>query len=366
MPSKRVTLVALVAGGHGGVPRYAQMLLRGLSEISGELDSLELSALTTERGADVLGRLSFEVRTVPLRSAAFNRGPVRLVTEQLATRAASGDLLHFFDLTGPVLAPKRPFVATIHDVSVAHRYSVVRQAYKRRLYPWAVRHARAVIAISAFARDEAARHLGADAHRVRVVHSGPGLPPSTRAAQSDGASRPYFLFVGNLTASKNLPFLVRSFDDSGVQARLVLAGRPGERFDEVRDAIAESPVRDRIELRHDVGDDELDRLYRQATALVLPSRYEGFALTPLEAMARGCPVLASDIPAVAEVSGDGAWLLPLDDIAAWSQALRSVLTDSAIREQLKQRGAARAATFSWARTARGVCDVFADLLGGDA
>src|SRR3954451_5290128 len=100
MPSKRVTLVALVAGGHGGVPRYAQMLLRGLSEISGELDSLELSALTTERGADVLGRLSFEVRTVPLRSAAFNRGPVRLVTEQLATRAASGDLLHFFDLTG--------------------------------------------------------------------------------------------------------------------------------------------------------------------------------------------------------------------------------------------------------------------------
>jgi glycosyltransferase involved in cell wall biosynthesis len=362
MPRKRVTLVALVAGGHGGVPRYAQSLVRGFAEIADEFDDLEFSVLTTERGAALIGEVSLAVDTVPLRSPAFNRGPVRLITEQLATRKATGDLLHFFDLTGPVLAPQRPFVATIHDVSVARGFSVFRQAYKRRLYPWAIRHARAIVAISEFAKTEARTHLDADPARMRVIHSGPGLPALGDGSPSNTAD-PYFLFVGNLTASKNLPFLIEAFGAAEVTARLVLVGRPGESFRDIREAIARSSRQDQIEVRHDVQDDELDALYRQAHALVLPSRYEGFALTPLEAMARGCPVLASDIPAVREVSESGAWLLPADDADAWADAMRRVLEDPELRESLRERGAATAAGYSWHETARQVGAVFRDVLG---
>jgi glycosyltransferase involved in cell wall biosynthesis len=170
------------------------------------------------------------------------------------------------------------------------------------------------------------------------------------------------LFVGNLTASKNLPFLVRAFTGARVDARLVLVGKPSERFGELSAAIAASPAVDRIDLRHEVEDEELDRLYRGATALVLPSHYEGFALTPLEAMARGCPVLASDIPAVREVSGAGAWILPVDDEAAWSTAMARVVSDSGIREDLRLKGAAAVVNYSWEETARAVCRLFLDVL----
>ena len=173
----------------------------------------------------------------------------------------------------------------------------------------------------------------------------------------------YFLYVGNISAHKNLPFLVRAFGSVGDGARLVLVGGRGEQFDEVERAVAASPARERIELRRDAPDGEVDALYRGACALLLPSRYEGFGFTPLEAMTRGCPVLASDIPALREVSGDGALLLPLDDDAAWSDAMRRLLRDDDLRNDLRRRGSAVAGRYSWEETARGVCRVFLEAGG---
>jgi glycosyltransferase involved in cell wall biosynthesis len=102
----------------------------------------------------------------------------------------------------------------------------------------------------------------------------------------------------------------------------------------------------------------VDRLYRGASVLLLPSRYEGFGFTALEAMARECPVLASDIPALREVSGDGALLLPLDDRTAWSDSIRRVVTDPKTRDELRERGRATVGRYSWAATARNVCELF--------
>jgi glycosyltransferase involved in cell wall biosynthesis len=105
----------------------------------------------------------------------------------------------------------------------------------------------------------------------------------------------------------------------------------------------------------------VDGLLRGATALLLPSRYEGFAFTPLEAMARGCPVVASDIPAVREISGEGALLVPPGDRGAWRDAIRRVAADEALRADLRARGAATAARYSWLETARGLLRVFESL-----
>lgn len=356
----RVCLVGLAAGGHSGVPRYAAALANGIDAVASEFPELSLRLLTTARGARQAATREIEVELVSGRLAEANAGPKRILAEQWRSRRAVADLLHFFDLTGPVLAPRRPFVTTIHDAAARHGFERARVAHKSLLQPWAIRHAARVIAVSAFARDEAVAMFGADPARVRVVHSGPGLTPGTdEPAIPDVA--PYALYVGNIAAHKNVPFLIEAFADAGVDLRLLIVGRRGERFDDVMRAIERSPVRDRIEIRREASDEEVSSLYRGARMLLLPSRYEGFGFTALEAMARGCPVLASDIPAIREVSGDGALLLPLDDLRAWADGIRRVEGDPELRAGLRDRGARTVARYSWEETARGACRTFLEV-----
>jgi glycosyltransferase involved in cell wall biosynthesis len=355
---RRVCLVGLIAGGHSGVPRYAARLTQALDEVAGEYSHLELSLLTTAAGAEAVGARSIAVDVVAGKGRRVNAGPGRLLLEHVAVRGRDADLLHYFDVTGPVLAPRRRFVATVHDTAFVYGYAPRSSAYKRRLYPWALARAAALVAVSQFAKDEAVRHFGADPARIEVVRSGPGLFALDGVApRAEPEESPFLLYVGNLGGNKNLPFLVRSFARADPPARLVLAGRARGDLDELRQAIDAAPNRDRIELRSDVPDAELERLYRSAVALLLPSVYEGFGFTALEAMGRGCPVLASDIPALREISGSGALLLPLGDEAAWTEAMRRVVGDETLRADLRVRGAETVARYSWERTARGVLDV---------
>ena len=355
MKPLEVCLVALLAGGRSGVPRYAAALARAVDEVASEFDDLSLTLLTTPAGAEAVEPTQLRVRRV----TGANAGPARIALEHVLAATARTDLLHFFDVNGPLLAPWRAFTLTIHDASVVRGLRPRKHDYKRLVWPWAMRRARAVVAVSEFAREEAIQHLGGNPDRIVVARSGPGLladSAAPAAPESDGA--PYLLYVGNITAAKNLSFLVRAFDRADVEGRLVLAGPRVDGFEELRGEIDRTAARDRIVLSDHVSDDELDQLYRNAVALVHPSRYEGFGFTPLEAMARSCPVVASDIPAIREISGDGALLVPLDDEAAWVDAIRRVSADDTFRDDLRRRGAEVVSRYSWAETARRVCQVF--------
>jgi glycosyltransferase involved in cell wall biosynthesis len=356
---RRVCLVGLIAGGHSGVPRYAATLTKALDRVAGDYPQLSLSLLTTAAGAEAVDARSIAVEVVAGKSWRVNAGPGRLFLEHVVARRREADLFHYFDVTGPVLAPRRRFVATVHDTAFVHGYAPRSSAYKRRLYPWALGHASALVAVSQFAKDEVVRYFGADPAKIEVVHSGPGLLSGGADAgrRPEREERPFLVYVGNLGGNKNLPFLVRSFHRADVPVRLLLAGRARGGLDELRQAIDAAPSRDRIEILSEISDEELERLYRSAVALVLPSVYEGFGFTALEAMARGCPVLASDIPALREVSGSGALLLPLGDEGAWAAAMRRVVEDEDVRADLRARGAETVARYSWEQTARGVLDV---------
>jgi glycosyltransferase involved in cell wall biosynthesis len=359
----RVCLVGLIAAGHSGVPRYAGALTQGLDRVAPEFPELELVLLTTPAGLDRTYPERLEPIVARGRLGRASGGPGRILAEQLLARGARADLLHFFDLTGPVLAPGRPFTTTVHDAALRHRFPGARTMHKRHLQPWAARHARAAVAVSAFAKDEAVHHFGADPDRVHVVRSGPGLLPLRRSnGTGPDGTQPYLLYVGDLAEHKNVPFLVRAFGRVAAPVRLLLVGGGGRRLESLREAVDASPARARIEIRRDVADEEVDVLYRGASALVLPSRYEGFGFTPLEAMARGCPVLASDIPALREIADDGALLLPLDDEEAWAGALQRVVTDEALRADLRRRGGEIVSRYSWDDAARGVCRIFVAVL----
>lgn len=363
----RVSLVGLIAGGYSGIPRYAAALARAVDEVAAEHPGLRLELLTTPEGAAAVGASALHVHELRFGGRRANAGPGRIALEQAYAAVARADLLHFFDTSGPILAPWRPFVTTVHDLSVMQGLRPRKHAYKRVLWPWAVRRARSVVAISAFAGEEATRILAADPGRLRVIHSGPGLSPdgASAAAPAPGGGAPFILYVGQLAASKNLPFLIEAFDAANLAAdlRLTLVGRPGDGYAETRDTIARARKRDRIEILPEVGDVELERLYRSAVALAHPALYEGFGFTPLEAMARGCPVVASDIPALRETAADGALLVSLEK-AAWAAALERVAGDDALRASLRSLGERRVARFSWHETARELCRVFLEASPG--
>jgi glycosyltransferase involved in cell wall biosynthesis len=353
----RVALIGLLAAGYSGVPRYASSLLGGLGTVGHEFPDLELVLVTTPSGAARVGGWPFRVRLVGRALGDPRAGPRRILAEQLAACRSRADLLHFFDLTGPLLPPRRSFVTTLHDASGAQGRGAVRFGYKQFVQPWAMRHAAAVVAVSAFSRDEAVARFGADPRRISVIHSGPGLAPASGHSSDAGSNGQFLLYVGDLSAHKNLPFLLDVFERSEVPGRLVLAGRPTDGFPALRARIAASPASDRIVALVDAPDSELESLYRTAIATVLPSRYEGFGFTPLEAMARDCPVLASDIPALRETAGDGALLLPLDAEADWIDALQRVVGNAELRAELRRRGRAAVGRFSWESTARQLCEL---------
>jgi glycosyltransferase involved in cell wall biosynthesis len=232
------------------------------------------------------------------------------------------------------------------------------------LTPWAVRRATKLVAISQFAKEEAIRLASATPESVEVIHSGPGFvqrlergeDPTAGLVRGD-SERPRLLYVGDLTAAKNVGTIVRAYGQTSSAASLFLVGRPGERFSELDGLIKSSPRRTDIHVLTDVSDEELERLYAGAQALLLPSYYEGFGFTALEAMTRGCPVLESDIPALREVSGSGAMLLPPDDVHAWADAMSRVTTDAAFRDDLRRAGFETAARYSWEKTSRFVLEL---------
>jgi glycosyltransferase involved in cell wall biosynthesis len=358
--SLRVCLVGLIAGGHSGVPRYAVKLVEGLDAVAGDHPGVSLQLLTTPEGAEATGTRAIETLSTRSRGRSANAGPGRLLLEQIRARRVDADLLHFFDTTGPVLAPGARFVTTVHDTSAYRGYRRTKNFYKHRLYPWALHHAAAAIAVSQSAKDDICRVVRVDASKIHVVRSGPGLSPRGETAPSAADRDRTLLYVGTIGTNKNLPILIRAFDelDPDLGARLVIAGRPGDGFDEVTAAIAGGRSRDRIELRTSASDDDVERLYATSAALFLPSTYEGFGFTPLEAMARGCPVVESDIPSLREISGDGALLVRPDDQPGWRDAMQRVLTDRGLTADLQARGTKTVARYSWEATARGVLEVF--------
>jgi glycosyltransferase involved in cell wall biosynthesis len=348
----------MIAGGHSGVPRYAAKLVEAIDRAAPRFPELRIRFLTNPAGAVAAPVSSIESTVVRSPGSFANAGPARLLLEHLSARRARADLLHFFDTSGPVLAPSRPFVTTVHDVSALHGFRRVKNSYKHRLYPWALRSCSAAVAVSQAAKDDVVRDLGVDPEKISVVHSGPGLGAPAALVEEEAKRDRVLLYVGNIGANKNLPLLIRAFGRADPDARLIIAGRPGDGFAAVKEAIGATPAADRIELRLRADDAEVDGLYRTAAALALPSSYEGFGFTPLEAMARGCPVIESDIPALREVSGAGALLVRHDDESGWADAIRRVLSDSDLQADLRSRGYATAAGFSWDTTASRILEIF--------
>jgi glycosyltransferase involved in cell wall biosynthesis len=287
-----------------------------------------------------------------------------------AARRAGIDLFHAPSYTAPLGGP-RPIVLTIHDVSYERHpewYPYRRDPFRRAFYRWSARAADRIVTDSAFSKAEIIAAYGVSPDLVDVVPLAASSGFSQGVAGSSSARAPYLLHVGDLHPRRNLEIAVRAVLDvrrrrgDYQDLQLVLAGvdrGSGPALERL--AQGAGVGRPLIQLAGQVHDEALRQLYLGAAALVYPSRYEGFGLPLLEAMACGTPVIATNAASIPEVTGDAAILLDPDDDRAWASAIESVLSaDTAMR--LRAAGIRRAAMFSWRRTAEATLAVYARAL----
>jgi alpha-1,3-rhamnosyl/mannosyltransferase len=238
--------------------------------------------------------------------------------------------------------------------------------YGRAAIGYAVRRADRIIAISEYSRSRALAYFGLDPSCIDVVHHGVAHASFPCAPDSPDPARPlYFLCLGNSRPYKNIPtalralaLCVRDLPD----VRLVVTGR-GDSTSELRDLARQLHIDDHVVFTGLVSQDELLRLLHGAVALVVPSIVEGFGLPVLEAMAAGCPVVASSCPTLTEIAGHAALLCDPSRPQDFAAAMTQLITKRELRMQLRGRGIERAATFTWAGCAERTLRVYETLLG---
>ena len=394
-----------LSGPRTGVGRYVANLCRewaadaaGREVLVYAPDEAGLTGLGgSGRGARV------EVRTVP--------GAPGVWWEQTAlARAADADRLDVF--FGPAYSiPLRlaaPAVVALHDISFAvhPEWFGWREGIRRR---WLARRAASraarVVTVSEFARAEIVREFDLDPARVVRVYDGietPALPlhdgraavladdPRTAAADAQapagaeaqaptGAEAPatasaegpaLVLFVGSIFNRRHLPTLIAAFARvvrGRPDARLAIIGADRTHPAQDLPACAEAAgVADRVDLCGHLPDAELGALFRRARVFAFLSEYEGFGMTPLEALAAGVPAVVGDSEVAREVCGDAARYVPVDDAAAVAREIERLLDDEALRARLLALGAARLERFTWRRAAAEMLEVLEQAAAGGA
>jgi glycosyltransferase involved in cell wall biosynthesis len=372
-----VNVEQLLSPSPGGVGRYAAKLMSHLVALGVDVQPVVARHTPEEVKA---AWVEFDLGSVrpptvlPLPRAALYES-WHLLDWPPLSRDAGVDLLHAPSLAVP---PKRgkPLVVSVHDAApwlFPGTFTARGRWFHHAGMRAAARRADRILTGTEAAASELLAHTSLPAERLRVVPYGvdhpyqePGPEELWAALQRHHLDNtPYVLWVGSLEPRKGLGTLVAALVKLArrdAAPALVLAGYAGWRNENL---ISPADRAERGPALRELGrvpDSELRALYASATVFAFPSLHEGFGLPVLEAMVAGVPVVASDIPAIREVAGDAAVLVPPGDADAWSEALSRVLESPTLQAELAGAGRRRAAVFSWARTAEATLGVYRELV----
>lgn len=353
-----------------GVSRYIYNLVRCLH------DADPTSRYTALVGEHVQGWLGIgqQISRVPM-----NRPLARVLWEQtrlpFQLRSLRADLLH-----APVnVAPLQsvcPTVVTVHDLSFIHypdSFRVLQRLYQRTMMPISIRRAARVIAVSENTKMDLLRLCRADPARVQVVYNGVegrfrpiAKPEVEEFRRQRGLPERMILFVGTLEPRKNVTTLLKAYallrKTGRTEVPLVIAGGRGWLYGPTLALAEELDLGEHVFFPGYVSDTELPLWYNAAEIFVFPSLYEGFGLTPLEAMACGTPVIVSSASSLPEVVGDAGLIVESQNVEGLAEAIARLLDDPALRKELGAAGQRRAREFTWPKTAQKTVAVYRQAL----
>ncbi len=267
------------------------------------------------------------------------------------------DVFFFPHILAGALSSRCRRVTTVHDLSFVvapHFFSLRQKLWHLAMQPRRfVRASDAVIAVSNATKLDVVREYGVPDGHVHVVYS--GLPrviaPSRSALEGD----PYIMALGTFEPRKNIMSVLEAFTQCAAdipRVRLCLVGYSGHDMQNISRALERHPFRERIDVHINVSEEERDALLAGARALVYPSFLEGFGFPPLAACVLGVPVIASDVGSLPEVLHDAALLVSPYHSGSLARAMRALVLDDALHGTMAARAKARAAHFSWERSAR--------------
>ncbi|MCX7792487.1 MAG: glycosyltransferase family 4 protein [Chloroflexaceae bacterium] len=345
-----------------GISHYVEQVLIQL----GQIDRSNRYSIYTTRGLDqrALG-LPDNFRVIPSRLPTINprvRIPWEQVLAPLLLRRSGADLFHGVHSVVPLTCPV-PSVVTVHDLAFI-RFPQTFRAYNRIYLDVAtrlsVRRAARILVVSEHTRREVIGLLGVAPDRVVVTPNAvrehfrppdPALLEAFRACK--GLPERFVLYVGTLEPRKNLTTLLEAYAEVARRQAtpLLVGGGKGWLYDAVFQRLEALGLREQVRFVGYLDEEELPLWYAAATVFVFPSIYEGFGMPPLEAMACGTPVVASNTSSLPEVVGDAGLTVSPYDSAALAEAISRVLDDADLRQELRERGLRQARAFSWRVTA---------------
>ena len=334
-----------LAGKPTGVGRYLSEILGAWSDLPGAA-AHEFVVCAPEQVPLPLG-LNATIRTAPGNGTTWEQ-------RALPQLVAGANVLFAPGYTGPMMS-RVPMVVTIHDVSFAAHpeWFSWREGLRRRtLTRWTAWRAARVITVSDFSKREIVKHLGVPHAKIDVIYSGSTRLPGARS----GARAPVVLYVGSLFNRRHIPELIAGFDRLAQRhpdTRLELVGdnrtRPAIDVDALIRGTASAS---RIRARSYVADQELAALYASASAFAFLSDYEGFAMTPLEALSSGIPVVLLDTEIGREIYGPAALYVTQASPDLIASALERALFDEAERTRVLEAAAAQLERYSWRECAQ--------------
>jgi len=360
-----------------GIGRITRELIRALAEIDHENEYLLIHVKGTEIGEGFPP--NFSTLTLPfderMATLLWQRLKLPLPIDFLT---GSLDLFHSPDFVLPPLRRGKALV-TIHDLTfLIHPECADPRlvSYLTRRVPRAIERASVVLADSECTKKDLVRLLGAPKGKIEVVYGGvsAAFAPVTdegvlrRAQEEYGLDRPFILSVGRLEPRKNLGRLIEAYwllsQEADIRHRLLLVGDKGWLYDGLFAQVGKLKLENNVIFLGFVPDDDLPALLSLADVFAYPSLYEGFGLPPLEAMACGTPVVASNTSCLPEVLGEAALFIDPTDVRPLAETLHRVLTDEELRQDMSKRGLARATQFSWSTSAQKLLAVYEEAAGG--